>query len=248
VPISQLKVGEKVLATSTVTGKTQAEAVTAVLVHHDTDLYDLKIRSGTGTSVIDTTLSHLFWVSGTGRTGGRWVKAGSLKYGTHLRAPSGSDTAVVTGGWVPAQRDGWMWDLTVPGGGDHDFYIDTTSADVLVHNCGINPNSVRFSQSSVSPNFSNGSSIEETVEGLRSGDISADDFPPIRLVEDEDGNLSTLDNRRLLAFQQAGLSEVPFTMATPEEAAAESWKFTTATNGLSIAIRGGGGIWEVPGG
>lgn len=28
-----------------------------------------------------------------------------------------------------------MWDLTVPGGNDHDFYIDTTSADVLVHNC-----------------------------------------------------------------------------------------------------------------
>jgi hypothetical protein len=42
VPISQLKVGEMVLATNTKTGKTQPEAVTAVLVHHDTDLYDLK--------------------------------------------------------------------------------------------------------------------------------------------------------------------------------------------------------------
>jgi hypothetical protein len=28
-----------------------------------------------------------------------------------------------------------MWDLTVPGGNDHDFYIDTTIATVLVHNC-----------------------------------------------------------------------------------------------------------------
>lgn len=27
-----------------------------------------------------------------------------------------------------------MWDLTIPG--DHDFYIATTAADVLVHNCG----------------------------------------------------------------------------------------------------------------
>ncbi|MGH3236279.1 MAG: hypothetical protein ACRDOH_24090 [Streptosporangiaceae bacterium] len=26
-----------------------------------------------------------------------------------------------------------MWDLTIPG--DHDFYIDTTAAPVLVHNC-----------------------------------------------------------------------------------------------------------------
>jgi putative RNase toxin 21 of polymorphic toxin system len=62
------------------------------------------------------------------------VKAGALKYGTHLRTPSGSDTAVVTGGWAPRQRDGWMWDLTMPGNNDHDFYIDTTTAAVLVHN------------------------------------------------------------------------------------------------------------------
>jgi hypothetical protein len=61
-------------------------------------------------------------------------KAGALKYGTHLRTPSGSDTAVVTGGWVPRQRDGSMWDLTVPGNNDHDFYIDTATANLLVHN------------------------------------------------------------------------------------------------------------------
>ena len=63
------------------------------------------------------------------------MKAAALKYGTHLRTPSGSDTAVVTGGWIPRQRDGWMWDLTIPGNNDHDFYIDTTTASVLVHNC-----------------------------------------------------------------------------------------------------------------
>jgi hypothetical protein len=28
-----------------------------------------------------------------------------------------------------------MWDLTVPGNDDHDFYIDTIAATVLVHNC-----------------------------------------------------------------------------------------------------------------
>lgn len=30
-----------------------------------------------------------------------------------------------------------MWDLTIPGNSDHDFYINTTGADILVHNCGI---------------------------------------------------------------------------------------------------------------
>jgi len=113
IPISQLKVGEKVLATSTKTGKTQPEAVAAVLVHHDTDLYDLKIRGNGGTSVIDTTSNHLFWVPGTDGHAGQWVKAGALRYGTHLRTVSG-DTATVVRGWVPKVTAGWMWDLTIP--------------------------------------------------------------------------------------------------------------------------------------
>jgi Pretoxin HINT domain len=87
IPISQLKAGGKVLATSTKTGKTTDETVAAVLVHRDTDLYDLKIRADARTAVIDTTSSHLFWVPGAGGHGGRWVKAGALSYGTHLRTP-----------------------------------------------------------------------------------------------------------------------------------------------------------------
>jgi RHS repeat-associated protein len=148
-PVSKLKAGQKVWAMNPRTGKDQAETVTAVLVHHDTDLYDLKIRSGRTTSVIDTTSNHLFWVPGTGGDGGRWVKAGSLKYGTRLRTPGGRDNATVLGGYVPRQRDGWMWDLTVPGNNDHDFYVlaepgrgnaaaygsAIIGTPVLVHNC-----------------------------------------------------------------------------------------------------------------
>jgi hypothetical protein len=40
----------------------------------------------------------------------------------HLKAPNGAAVTVV-GGTVPKQHDGWMWDLTVPGNNDHDFYI-----------------------------------------------------------------------------------------------------------------------------
>jgi hypothetical protein len=176
VPISQLRAGERALATNTSTGKTQAEVVAAVLVHHDTDLYDLKIRAGTQTSVIDTTSNHLFYVPGTGRHGGRWVKAGTLRYGTHLRTPDGSDTATVVTGWIPKQRDGWMWDLTIPGNNDHDFYIDTTTADVLVHNC---PEDVQQIEEHVVPRhtpggveadaskslFDPGTNLEELAEG-----------------------------------------------------------------------------------
>ena len=40
----------------------------------------------------------------------------------HLKTPDGQ-SAVVVGGSVPAVHDGWMWDLTVPGNNDHDFYV-----------------------------------------------------------------------------------------------------------------------------
>jgi Novel toxin 21/Pretoxin HINT domain len=129
IPISQLKPGDKVLATNTKTGRTRAEPVTAVLLHHDTDRYNLKVRVGRKTAVIDTTRSHLFWDS----TQDKWVKAGKLKHGDRLRTSTGAVVTVV-GGHSPKDGTGWMWDLSVPGGNDHDFYIDVATTAVLVHN------------------------------------------------------------------------------------------------------------------
>jgi RHS repeat-associated protein len=126
IPIAGLKPGDKILATNVKTGKTRAETVSAVLVHHDTDLYDLKIKAGTRTAVIKTTANHLFWDS----SARRWVKAASLHRGDHLRTPTGA-TATVAGGYTPSQDIGWMWDLTIPG--DHDFYIKNVTS-LLVHN------------------------------------------------------------------------------------------------------------------
>jgi RHS repeat-associated protein len=128
VPIASLKPGDKVLATNTRTGRTRAEPVTAVLVHHDTNRYNLKIKTGKGTAVIHTTTTHLFW----DLTRGRWVKAKTLMHGDHLLTP-GSATATVVGGYAPRARSGWMWDLTVQT--DHDFYIHAAADAVLVHNC-----------------------------------------------------------------------------------------------------------------
>jgi hypothetical protein len=39
--------------------------------------------------------------------------------------------------WIPNHRDGWMWDLTIPGNDDHYFFVDTIAAAVLVHNCSL---------------------------------------------------------------------------------------------------------------
>jgi hypothetical protein len=100
------------------------------MVHHDTDKYNLKLRSGNKTAMIRTTRDHLFW----DLTRHRWITAGALRYGDHLRSSDGA-SVTVTGGYAPRDRDGWMWDLTIPGGNDHDFYVDTAVAAVLVHNC-----------------------------------------------------------------------------------------------------------------
>ena len=129
VPIASLAPGDKVLATNTKTGKTQAEPVTAVMINHDTDRYNLTIRAGRHTAVIHTTRNHLFW----DLSQDRWVKAGSLRHGDHLRTPARATISVI-GGRAPADAVGWMWDLSVPGGNDHDFYIDTAIAAILVHN------------------------------------------------------------------------------------------------------------------
>jgi hypothetical protein len=131
VAISKLRQGDKVLATNTATGKTSAEPVAAVLVRHDRDLYDLRVATAHGTAVIDTTRNHLFFDAGHHR----WVKAAALKYGTRLRTPAGA-TATTRGGHDPAVTTGWMWDLNIPGGNDHDFYIHAADTAILVHNCG----------------------------------------------------------------------------------------------------------------
>ncbi len=72
----------------------------------------------------------------------------------------------------------------------------------------LDPNKVRFSQPTVSKNFSERGTIDDLVEGLRSGAVKPGDVPPIRVVDIE-GQDVTLDNRRLVAFNLAG-KEVPF--------------------------------------
>jgi RHS repeat-associated protein len=130
--ISKLHTGQKVLATDTRTGKNQARPIAAVLVHHDTNLYDLRVKTAHGTAIIHTTRNHLFWDA----TARRWIKAAALRYGTHLRTPT-STTATTLGGHAPTNSTGWMWDLTIPR--NHDFYIQAATTTILVHNisCGV---------------------------------------------------------------------------------------------------------------
>jgi len=100
----------------------------------------------------------------------------------------------------------------------------------------VNPKSIRFSQDSIARTFKNGTPLEDTIAGLRSGAISPDSIPAIR-VFDRDGLTFTLDNRRLYVFQQAGLP-IRTVPATAREIAHEAYKFHPVNNGSSIRVRG----------
>ncbi len=100
----------------------------------------------------------------------------------------------------------------------------------------INPHSVRFSQNSIKGTFKNGISIDDLVNGLKNGTIDPKDIPPIRLTE-RNGQLFSLDNRRLEAFKRAGV-DAPYRLATPQESVKGAAKFSTSNGGTSIKIRG----------
>jgi hypothetical protein len=89
---------------------------------------DVTIKAGGKTSVIHATQHHPFWDT----TGHAWTDADHLRSGDRLRTDNGTVATVVSTTVVPGAAK--MWDLTVQT--THDFYIVTTIAKVLVHNCG----------------------------------------------------------------------------------------------------------------
>jgi hypothetical protein len=127
VPIDQVKIGQKVEAVDTKTGKSVTRSVTAVWVNHDTDLMDVTVTGGSGShSTIHTTQHHPFW----DLTTHSWVDADHLRAGDQLLADNGASVTLTATVIVPGAAD--MWDLTI--NGVHDFYITTGSDTVLVHN------------------------------------------------------------------------------------------------------------------
>jgi Pretoxin HINT domain len=222
VAISHLKAGQKVLATSTKTGKTRAIPVAAVLVHHDTDRYNLTVRAGRSSAVIHTTRNHLFWDPASHR----WVKAAALRYGTHLTTPD-RGTVTVTGGHNPKNRTGWMWDLTIPT--DHDFYIVARTTPVLVHNCGVSDTRIISSSQSREQNLA---SINARPSGTGFNAIydPADGSFEARLSEGEDLLVVRNGGHRIINRQSFGGSggTVAFTViGRGEEGLELTWKSTS---------------------
>lgn len=104
----------------------------------------------------------------------------------------------------------------------------------------INPQKVKYMQSSIKNQTGNHTVIGK-AKALKNGTLKPSDLPENRIWKDCDGNLWTLDHRRLASYILAGVEEVPFRWASDEEVCKEIWKMTTTTGGESIKLKFGNG-------
>ena len=99
------------------------------------------------------------------------------------------------------------------------------------------PMSIRFTQGGCSMRFKDGSSVTDLISALKSGSVTADDIPPLRIFE-RDGKIYSLDNRRLFAFKEAKI-DVRVKAATQREIRDEAWKMNDMLDdGMTIKVRG----------
>jgi RHS repeat-associated protein len=124
--IGDVEVGDWVLATDPVTGKTSFRVVTATMVHDDDDLLDLVVRTDHGLATIHTTDHHRIW-DVTRRS---WSLAADLSVGDELQTAAGGRSFVEQLIRVPGHSP--MLDLTIDI--DHTFYVDGGLGTILVHN------------------------------------------------------------------------------------------------------------------
>lgn len=137
------------------------------------------------------------------------------------------------GGATPKQHDGWMWDLTVPGNDDHDFYVMAAQGGrvpVLVHNsndaCGVDP---------------------ALIQKLQEGGVK---FTPGNVVaagENADGQVVFLETGN----SRAGLTHIieqhggQFAQMGISEGRIPDFVVTAATEGRVVGIQGTRPIFEV---
>jgi hypothetical protein len=73
-----------------------------------------------------------------------------------------------------------MWDLSVPGGSDHDFYIitSTTAAAILVHNCSpmIGEGGTQVTSRTLTQNQDFHIDVENPNPGVRPGQLHLQDY------------------------------------------------------------------------
>ncbi|MFJ6166014.1 LamG-like jellyroll fold domain-containing protein [Micromonospora orduensis] len=126
-PIEDVNVGDKVMATDPVAGKSEPKQVTQLHRNIDKDLTDLTVRDQDGkVTKVETTWHHPFWNASKRK----WDDAKDLKPGTKLLVKGkGAVTvvAVLNKLGVEEMRDVTVADI-------HTYYVVVDDEPVLVHN------------------------------------------------------------------------------------------------------------------
>ena len=119
------------------------------------------------------------------------------------------------GGHVPASHDGQMWDLTIPGNNDHDFYVIAQAGDVpvLVHNCGVSDTRIISSSQSREQNLAS-INVRPSGTGFNAIYDPADRPFGARLSEGEDALVVRNEGHRIISRESFGGSDgtVAFTV------------------------------------
>ncbi|MET8045435.1 polymorphic toxin-type HINT domain-containing protein [Micromonospora sp. NPDC005215] len=122
-PISEIEVGDEVIAADPETGEQEAREVTQVFVHQDT-VIDLALDNG---AVLGTTEDHPFWSV----TDHKFERADELAAGEQVLTADGAALAV-RGLRLTTSRATMAYNLEVDG--IHTYYVLAGKAPVLVHN------------------------------------------------------------------------------------------------------------------
>lgn len=102
----------------------------------------------------------------------------------------------------------------------------------------VNPSQIRFTQDTVSPNFSDGGTLNEAIQYLRAGKELVTKYPTIRVVK-YNGNYYSLDNRRLTVFKAAQVNEIPVQLLDLNDPAVRNEflkKFHQVNGGLNNVV------------
>ena len=130
-PISEIRIGDEVLATDPRTGVTRAEEVTHLHVNTDNYLVNLEVElTGDRTVTVRTTEEHPFWSPERQK----WIEAGDLRRDEVLGTERSHGTATVEDVHRLIGRQS-MYNLTVAN--LHTYYVLAGDTPVLVHNCGV---------------------------------------------------------------------------------------------------------------
>jgi len=121
-PISEIRIGDRVIAFDPETGERGDRVVSRLWVHDDV-LVDLHVGGGS----IKTTEDHPFW----NQTDGEWQQASNLDPGDFVLSSDGDLLGVGGIDWVSAQRS-TAYNLTVRD--IHTYFVVVGDEEVLVHN------------------------------------------------------------------------------------------------------------------